>query len=77
MAIELTRVRFTVDDYHRMADAGILGEDDRVELIDGEVVRMSPVGAQHAGTTKKLNRLLNRILGDAVVCYSGARHSGK
>ena len=67
MAIELTRVRFTVDDYHRMADAGILGEDDRVELIDGEIVRMSPVGAQHAGTTKKLNRLLSRTLGDAVV----------
>ena len=50
-----------------MADAGILAEDDRVELIDGEIVRMSPVGAQHAGTTKKLNRLLNRTLGDAVV----------
>ncbi|MGI8915094.1 MAG: Uma2 family endonuclease [Chloroflexota bacterium] len=67
MAIALTRVRFTADDYHRLADAGILGEDDRVELIDGEIVRMSPVGAQHAGTTKKLNRLFNRTLGDAVV----------
>lgn len=67
MAVELTRVRFTVDEYHRMADTGILHEDDRVELIDGEIVRMSPVGAQHAGTTKKLNRLLSRALGDAAV----------
>jgi Uma2 family endonuclease len=64
---ELTRVHFTVDDYHRMADAGILHEDDRVELIDGEIVRMSPVGAQHAGTTKILNRLLTLTLGDAAV----------
>jgi Uma2 family endonuclease len=67
MAAVLTRVRFTVDDYHRMADAGILAEDDRVELIDGEIVRMSPVGAQHAGTTKKLNRLLTLTLGDAAM----------
>jgi Uma2 family endonuclease len=67
MVAALTRVRFTADDYHRMADAGILDEDDRVELIDGEIVRMSPVGALHAGTTKKLNRLLSRTLGDTAV----------
>lgn len=35
--------RFTVDDYHRMADAGVLGEDDRVELIEGEMVDL-PAG---------------------------------
>jgi Uma2 family endonuclease len=40
--------RFTVDDYHRMAKAGILREDDRAELIDGEVVRMAPIGDKHA-----------------------------
>jgi Uma2 family endonuclease len=67
MVAALTRVRFTVDDYHRMADAGILDEDDRVELIDGEIVRMSPIGPEHAGTTKTLNRLLTLTLGDAAM----------
>lgn len=67
MVAALTRVRFTVDDYHRMAEAGILGEDDRVELIDGEIVQTSPIGAQHAGTTKKLIRPLTRTLGDTAM----------
>jgi Uma2 family endonuclease len=67
MAVELTRLRFSVDEYHRMASAGILGEDDRVELIDGEIVVMSPVGAHHSGTVNKLNRSLSRALGDKAV----------
>jgi Uma2 family endonuclease len=55
----LVRVwRFTVDDYHRMAEAGILGEDDRVELIEGQVVPMSPIGGPHVGCVNRLNRLL-------------------
>jgi Uma2 family endonuclease len=49
MALQLTRRRFTADEYHRMARAGILGEDDRVELIDGEIVEMAPIGRRHAG----------------------------
>ncbi|MCL6606879.1 MAG: Uma2 family endonuclease [Geminicoccaceae bacterium] len=42
--------RFTVDAYHKMAETGILGEDDRVELLDGEIVDMPPISAEHAGT---------------------------
>ena len=41
------RRRFTVDEYHRMAEAGILREDERVELLDGDVVEMSPAGDRH------------------------------
>ena len=51
----LNRWRFTVDEYHRMAKAGILREDDRAELIDGEVVRMAPIGERHAACVINLN----------------------
>lgn len=54
--------RFDVDDYYRMADAGILGEHDRVELIEGQVVEMEPISVSHAGTVNELNWLLARRL---------------
>lgn len=50
--------RFTVADYHRMAEVGILGEDSRVELIRGQIVDMAPIGAPHLGMVVRLNRLL-------------------
>jgi Uma2 family endonuclease len=58
MATQIERHRFTVDDYSRMLQSGILTEDDRVELIDGEVVEMSPIGSLHTGTVKQLAELL-------------------
>ena len=64
MAIPLTRRRFTVDEYYRMAEVGIFSEDDRVELIDGAVVDMVPIGAPHAGVIIRLNHLLSRLVGD-------------
>lgn len=51
---------FTVDDYHAMTRAGILSEDDRVELIEGEIVVMSPVGSRHAACVDILAELLIR-----------------
>jgi Uma2 family endonuclease len=57
MALPAKRL-FTVDEYYRMAEAGILGEDDRVELIEGEIVRMSPIGPRHAN---RVNRLMLRF----------------
>ena len=45
---DIIRRRFTVDDYDRMAEAGILHEDDRVELIDGEIVQLAASGPRHA-----------------------------
>ncbi len=64
----IVRWKISVADYHRMHEAGILGEDDRVELIDGEVRQMSPIGILHAATVKRYTALLYRRVGnDAVV----------
>ena len=60
----VARHPLTVADYHRMGEAGILSEADRVELIEGELVAMSPVGSLHVGTVHALNRLLVRAVGD-------------
>ena len=43
----LSTYRFTVDEYHRLGEAGILGEDDRVELLNGDLITMAPIGGQH------------------------------
>jgi len=53
--------RFTREDYHAMAEAGILGEDDRVELIVGEIITQTPIGAVHAGAVSRLNQLLTNL----------------
>src|SRR5215210_9208452 len=66
--IQVERRRFSVHEYHRMTEVGILSEDDRVELIEGEIVKMSPIGSRHAACVSRLNRLLNRLVGpDTIV----------
>ncbi len=50
-----TRRRFTVDEYLKLAEVGILAEDDRVELLEGEVVEMSPIGSRHAAYVDRLD----------------------
>lgn len=50
--------RFTVDEYHKMGESGILTEDDRVELIEGELVDMPPIGSDHAGVVILLTAML-------------------
>jgi Uma2 family endonuclease len=64
---ELTRRRFTVHDYHRMGEAGILHEDDRVELIEGEIVEMAAIGTRHFSCVNRLTRLLVRAVGDDAI----------
>jgi len=59
--------RLTVDDYYRMAEAGVLAPDARVELIEGEIVDMPPIGSWHAGTVSHLLKLLGAAIGDAAV----------
>jgi len=58
MAVEIIKRRFSVDDYERMEQTGILSEDDRVELIDGEVVVMSPIGLPHLACVDRMTRVL-------------------
>ena len=67
MAVEVTRRRFTADEYQEMGRAGILREGDRVELIDGEVLAMSPIGPPHIGTVNRLNHLFGHLVGDAAI----------
>jgi Uma2 family endonuclease len=67
MLTEASHRLFTVDEYEQMAAAGILGEDDRLELIGGEIIEMSPISVPHAVCVKKLNRLFSWHLGDRVI----------
>ncbi|MBW4650673.1 MAG: Uma2 family endonuclease [Kastovskya adunca ATA6-11-RM4] len=60
--MQLLRRKFTVEQYHKMVDSGILTEDDRVELIRGEIVEMSPIGTRHAACVRRLNTLFSRKL---------------
>ncbi len=56
--------RFSVSEYYRMAEAGILGEDNRVELVEGVIVEMAPMGSRHAACVRRLEALLNRHAGE-------------
>jgi len=60
----VARRPLTVDEYHRMGEAGILTERDRVELIEGELIAMSPIGSEHSGTVNALTRRLVQMVGD-------------
>ncbi len=63
-----TRRRFTVAEYHAMADTGILAENDRVELLDGDIIVMPPIGDWHAASVDRLtNTLPLQLQGRAIV----------
>jgi Uma2 family endonuclease len=66
----MTRHRLTVDDYHHMAESGILGLDDRVELIAGEVLDMSPIGSLHAALVAALSDYLGRVAAGRLTVWS-------
>ena len=67
MAVDLKRYRFTRDDYHRMANAGVFRPGVRVELIDGEIIEMHPIGRRHRGTVDKLTAIFAPRLGNAAI----------
>lgn len=64
MPVPLPKRRFTVAEYYRMAEAGILGADERVELIEGEIIELAAIGSRHAACVGRLDRLLMRGVGD-------------
>jgi Uma2 family endonuclease len=72
MDVMVAKRRFTVDEYYRMAQVGILSSRDRVELIDGEIVLMTPVGARHAGCLTSATYALIRAAGDDAIVRSQA-----
>ncbi len=68
MATVRTSYRFTADDFHRMTGAGVFTEDARVELLDGEITVMTPIGHRHAAVIDFLNdRLGEALRGRALV----------
>jgi Uma2 family endonuclease len=60
MAVEVHRKLFTIDDYHRMLESGILSEDDRVELVEGEIIEMAAKGSHHAACVTHVTDLFYR-----------------
>jgi Uma2 family endonuclease len=65
MSVEIARRCFTVAQYERMGEVGILTEADRVELIEGEIVEMSPIGKRHAACVNRLTKLLVQAVGSS------------
>lgn len=67
MTVQITRRLFSVKEYDQMITAGVFHEDDRIELLGGEIVTMTPIGIGHAACVKRLNHFLSRQLGDRVI----------
>lgn len=59
--------RFTVAEYHKMIKAGVFTEDDRVELLEGVIVKMSPKGKRHATATNRVTKVFIKLLGDRAI----------
>ena len=73
MPVDVERRRFTADEYQRMGEAGILSERDRVELIDGEILTMSPIGSPHgASVDRAAEAFFRAVTARAIVRVQGA-----
>jgi Uma2 family endonuclease len=77
MPVPLLRHLFTVEEFHRLADAGVFVEDDRVELIEGEIIHMTPIGSRHAACVARLTALLSSSHGDAILWVQNPLHLGE
>ena len=64
---QVKNFRFTISQYHQMSEAGILSENDKVELINGEIIEMSPIGRRHTACVNRLNSVFSQLLGKKVI----------
>jgi Uma2 family endonuclease len=64
---EVARRQITVDEYYRKAEAGILRADDRVELIEGEILEMLPIGSRHASVVDQISAALYSQMPDQLI----------
>ncbi len=65
MSLPMSRYYFSVEEFERMGEAGVLTSDARLELIEGEIIEMSPIGSRHAACVNLLAKFLIRTFGDA------------
>lgn len=67
MSREIERRHFTGTEFERLVEVGIIAEDDRVELLDGDIITRSPIGRRHAACVNRLTTLLSRLCATRVV----------
>lgn len=67
MSIQIERRLFSVDEYHKLAEKGILPEGDNVELIDGEIIKMAPIGSRHAAFVDFISELFRSLINKKVI----------
>jgi Uma2 family endonuclease len=78
MAAEVTKKLFTVNDYYSMAEAGIIGPDERVELVEGEIIQMSPIGHRHGVRVVRASTMFFEAFGrKAVISTQGTLRLNK
>jgi Uma2 family endonuclease len=67
MSRQLDKYWISVDEYQRMGKAGVFSPDKRLELLEGEIYEMSPIGSPHAACVKRLSALLNQLFGGKLI----------
>lgn len=67
MSVKVRKRQFSVEEYYKLAQAGILSEDDRVELIEGEIIEMVPIGSRHAACVNRLSQFFFNEVGEQAV----------
>lgn len=69
MSVQIAKHWFTVKEYDRMGETGIFAKGERVELIEGEILEMSPIGKRHAACVGRLNEIFGRQLAGKVIVW--------
>ncbi len=70
LATKQLRKKFTVEEYHKLGEVGIIGPDERTELIDGDIMLMAPMGSGHVSCVGRLLKMFFKALGDRATILS-------